>query len=43
MKELFSIAVIVLLVASCKQNQNYSELTNQSKKKDVMVKLEKKN
>ena len=41
MKQLFTIAAIVLLVASCKQNQNYSELTNQSKKKDVMVKIEK--
>ena len=41
MKQLFTIVVVVLLIASCKQSRNDSELINQSKKKDVMVKLEK--
>ena len=41
MKQLITIAVAILLIASCKQNQNYSELINQSNEKDVMVKLEK--
>lgn len=41
MKQLFTIAVAILLIASCKQNQNYSESINQSKRKNDMVKLEK--
>jgi len=41
MKQLITIAVAILLIASCKQNQNYSESINQSKRKNDMVKLEK--
>lgn len=41
MKMLYTIALTTLLLASCNQNQNQSELVNQSKKNDTMEKIEK--
>ena len=36
-----TVALVILLMASCNQNQEQSQLINQSQSKNVMVKLEK--
>lgn len=41
MKRLLTVAFAILLLASCNQNQDQSNLINQSENKDAMVKLEK--
>ena len=41
MKRLCTVALMVLSIAACNQNQNHSKSIDQSKNKDVMEKLEK--